>query len=248
MTTGFLRFLRGNTIALLALFLALGGTTYAAVSLPANSVGTKQLKKNAVTAVKIRKSAVTNPKIANNAVTGGKVKDDSLTGADVLESSLGTVPSATHATSADNATHATSANTAAPSGAAGGALSGSYPNPSLAPPEAWHEIGAAGQPAFQNSWINEDPTGEVTAAFYKDPFGVVHLKGLVTGGSNATIFTLPAGYRPGKNLVSLMWRASGTGMVIICASSACVGGAGDVYINNGTGAGDLDPVSFRAGE
>jgi len=43
MTRGFLRFLRGNTIALLALFLALGGTTYAAVSLPANSVGTKQL-------------------------------------------------------------------------------------------------------------------------------------------------------------------------------------------------------------
>jgi hypothetical protein len=30
MTRGFLRFLRGNTIALLALFLALGGTTYAA--------------------------------------------------------------------------------------------------------------------------------------------------------------------------------------------------------------------------
>ena len=30
MTTGFLRFLRRNTIALLALFLALGGTTYAA--------------------------------------------------------------------------------------------------------------------------------------------------------------------------------------------------------------------------
>ena len=30
MTKGFLRFLRRNTIALLALFLALGGTTYAA--------------------------------------------------------------------------------------------------------------------------------------------------------------------------------------------------------------------------
>ena len=73
MTRGFLRFLRGNTIALLALFLALGGTTYAAVSLPANSVGTKQLKKNAVTPAKIKKSAVTNAKIAGNAVTGAKV-------------------------------------------------------------------------------------------------------------------------------------------------------------------------------
>jgi hypothetical protein len=92
------RFLRRNTIALLALFLALSGTTYAAATaLAPNSVGTVQLKKNAVTAVKIRKSAVTNPKIGKNAVTGAKVKDNSLTGADVLESSLGKVPSATAA-------------------------------------------------------------------------------------------------------------------------------------------------------
>lgn len=113
MTRGFLRFLRGNTIALIALFLALGGTTYAAVSLPANSVGAKQLKKN----------AVINKKIKANAVTGGKVKNDSLTGADVVEGSLGTVPSATnatHATSADSATNATNATTAANANKLGG--------------------------------------------------------------------------------------------------------------------------------
>jgi hypothetical protein len=105
MTRGFLRFLRGNTIALLALFIALGGTTYAATALPANSVGAKQLKKN----------AVINKKIKANAVTGAKVKNDSLTGADVNESTLGKVPSAAnadHATSANSATTATNATNA----------------------------------------------------------------------------------------------------------------------------------------
>jgi hypothetical protein len=45
MTKGFLRFLRRNTIALLALFLALGGTTYAASSalIGANSVASPQV-------------------------------------------------------------------------------------------------------------------------------------------------------------------------------------------------------------
>jgi hypothetical protein len=58
MTGGFLRFLRANVIGLLALFIALGGTTYAATALPANSVGTKQLKKGAVTKAKINKKTI----------------------------------------------------------------------------------------------------------------------------------------------------------------------------------------------
>jgi hypothetical protein len=52
-------------VALLALFVALGGTGYAALNLPANSVGAKQLKKKAVTGKKIRKNAVTSPKVKN---------------------------------------------------------------------------------------------------------------------------------------------------------------------------------------
>ena len=42
-----------NVISVLALFVALGGVSYAAVTLPAHSVGTLQLKKNAVTLSKI---------------------------------------------------------------------------------------------------------------------------------------------------------------------------------------------------
>lgn len=44
--------LRGHAVAYLALFIALGGTTYAA-SLPRNSVGTAQLKDRSVTALKL---------------------------------------------------------------------------------------------------------------------------------------------------------------------------------------------------
>jgi hypothetical protein len=45
-------------ISLVALFVALGGTTYAATSLPKNSVGTKQLKSGAVTKKKINKKTI----------------------------------------------------------------------------------------------------------------------------------------------------------------------------------------------
>jgi hypothetical protein len=45
---------RGNAIAYAALFIALGGTSYAAVTLPARSVGNTQLKSNAVTSSKVK--------------------------------------------------------------------------------------------------------------------------------------------------------------------------------------------------
>jgi len=56
-----------NVVATLALFVALGGASYAATQLPKNSVGAKQLKKNAVTAQKIAKGAVTKAKLSADA-------------------------------------------------------------------------------------------------------------------------------------------------------------------------------------
>jgi hypothetical protein len=85
-----LNHLRSHFVAYVALFFALGGTSFAAAqALPRNSVGTTQLKRNAV--------------------TGAKVKNNSLTGADILESRLGKVPSAR---AADNASHARTADSA----------------------------------------------------------------------------------------------------------------------------------------
>ena len=48
---------RATVLSLVALFAALAGTSYAAIQLPANSVGAKQLKKRAVTTTKVKPSA-----------------------------------------------------------------------------------------------------------------------------------------------------------------------------------------------
>lgn len=48
-----------NVIATIALFIALGGASYAAIKLPKNSVGAKQLKKGAVTPAKLSKASAT---------------------------------------------------------------------------------------------------------------------------------------------------------------------------------------------
>lgn len=53
-----------TVISLLALFIALGGTSYAVIRLPANSVGNRQIKNNAVTASKIRNGSIGPSKLS----------------------------------------------------------------------------------------------------------------------------------------------------------------------------------------
>jgi hypothetical protein len=65
-------------IALVALFVALGGTGYAALNIANNSIGTKQLKRG----------GVKNPDLAANSVTGPKVKRRSLESSDFKANSL----------------------------------------------------------------------------------------------------------------------------------------------------------------
>jgi len=65
-------------VSVVALIVALGGTSYAALSLPKNSVGTKQLKKNAVTGAKVK----------NSSLTGSDIKNHSLTGSDLAKGAI----------------------------------------------------------------------------------------------------------------------------------------------------------------
>ena len=60
----------------------------------------------------------------------------------------------------------------------------------LSRPEDWTDV------SFQNSWDNFAGA----ASYYKDPLGVVHIRGHVDTGSSATVaFTLPTGYRIEQN-------------------------------------------------
>lgn len=65
-------------VALVALFLAAGGVSYAATALPRNSVGTDQLQNSAVTNHKLGNNSVGNRKIQNNAVGFRKIQPGAI--------------------------------------------------------------------------------------------------------------------------------------------------------------------------
>lgn len=91
--------IRGNVVAYIALFFAIGGVSYAAVDLAKNSISAREIKRNAVRASEIKR----------NAVRSSEVKKDALKGSDVNEATLAAVPSALSATDAQNASAALNA-------------------------------------------------------------------------------------------------------------------------------------------
>jgi hypothetical protein len=75
-----------NVTATLALFVALGGSSYAAVSLPRNSVGSQELKNNSVGAAEIKRKAVRSSEISDRSI---RLRDISTSARNALHGQTG---------------------------------------------------------------------------------------------------------------------------------------------------------------
>ena len=82
------RFTSAHLIALLALFVALGGSAYA-FHLGKNAVKTRNIKNGAVVESKLSGGAVTDAKIAAGAVTNSKIADGAVTKAKIAAGAVG---------------------------------------------------------------------------------------------------------------------------------------------------------------
>ncbi len=82
--------LRSQAVAYVALFVALGGTSYAAVRLPRDSVGAKQIARNAVGASEIRPHAVGASELHAGAVTSTALAPSAVTAGTIARHQVGT--------------------------------------------------------------------------------------------------------------------------------------------------------------
>jgi hypothetical protein len=212
-------------VALVALAVAMSGTAVAATTLVN---GDKLIKKH----------TLSGNRLHNNTVRGTQIK----------ESTLGKVPSATHAdsaTSASNATHADSATNATNATNATTATTATKAN-SL-PALTWTNLTLQGTTTVYAGGAYGTPS------YTKDAQGFVHLSGaLVQAANGAQIATLPAGFRPTRSNNTWLRAAATNGasnpfLVDIYVDST----TGNMYVEFGTGANGafigLEGVSFYAG-
>lgn len=100
-------------------------------------------------------------------------------------------------------------------------------------------------PTLLNSWVNFGGTYDVTG-YFKDSFGIVHIKGFVKSGTaNSIMFYLPPNYRPAGTQVFSV-PTSGGGGDIYGTLSIGTDGAVKQYSVGGQVWVSLDGVSFRA--
>lgn len=176
-------FLRNNAVGLVALFVALGGTSYAAIKLPRNSVKASQIATGAVGSDEVKDGTLRSRDFSRGQLPAGAQGPRGETGAagpqgpagrDGAQGPPGVAPSAPGWTSVAPASNELD-----------------YCRDSAKIPGAF-----CGDPSNQNRWSNRAEFAPV--AFYKDASDTVFLKGMAKNEGNGTtrIFILPPEYRP----------------------------------------------------
>ena len=80
-------------------------------------------------------------------------------------------------------------------------------------------------PELLNGWTDYNADTYEPCGYFKDSCGVVHLSGMVAGGTTTAgtgLFTLPVGYRPSKVEIFLCITSGGTGSIRVNTDGAVV--------------------------
>jgi len=187
----------------------------------------------AIAASTLGKNSVGPKQLKKNAVTTPKLKNKAVTGAKIKPGTItGTQVNVSTLGTVPTANLANS----------------------LAPLEAAHLVGGAGQPGFEGGWKNAPagPASFIPVGYYKDHEGIVHLQGFAVEGTGP-IFHLPPGFRPGATkLIGEPAVCSGCAapsiapLIVLGSSIPSPVGDGAVFTPASPGGINLDGITFRA--
>lgn len=101
-------------------------------------------------------------------------------------------------------------------------LDGAVTAAKIEPQQAWQTVG------YLNGFSRySTATDWGECQYYKDSLGMVHMKGLIKGGSvNASMFQLPVGYRPQHNIIITTHSSDALCRIDVLPDGHCIPRAG----------------------